>query len=341
LRRVRLGRTGLEVSRVGMGGIPIQRPPFDEAVKVIRRALDLGVNFIDTSIAYGDSEIRIGKAIEGRRDGVIVATKGSRRDRTAAEDCIKRSLGRLNTDYIDLWQFHNVSTFEDYEIMLRPDGAYEAARDALEEGTILHLGMSSHTLDVAKKAVSSGLFETIQFPLNFVAREAEELVPLAKEHGVGFIGMKPFAGGNIRDANLAIKYALQFENVVPDPGIERVEEIEEIVDIVNGSWEITQKESLKMDEIQSELGKRFCRQCMYCMPCPNGVEIWLLMYMRNLHRLWPLEEFLSGWMAEAAESGNNCIQCGECEPKCPYQLPIREMIKENYAFYKREVGQEA
>jgi len=329
MRKVRLGKTGLMVSRVGMGGIPIQRPPFDEAVKIINRALDLEVNFIDTALGYGDSEERIGKAITDRRDEVILATKGGRLKH------IERSLKRLNTDYIDLWQFHNIASLEELKQVLGSGGGMEGAKEALRAGKIGHIGFSSHNLEVAKKAVTSGQFETVQFPLNFIAREAaDELVGLARDNDIGFIAMKPFAGGNIRDANLAIKYLLQFDNVVPDPGIEKVEEIEEIVGIVNGSWEITQKESLKMDEIQSKLGERFCRQCMYCMPCPNGVEIWLLMYMRNLHRLWPLEEFLSGWMAEAAESGKNCVQCGECERKCPYHLPIREMIAENMAFYE-------
>jgi predicted aldo/keto reductase-like oxidoreductase len=332
VKKIRLGKTDLEVSRVGMGGIPIQRPPLDEAIKVIRHALDLGVNFIDTSLAYGDSEERIGEAITGRRDEVILATKGRELKH------IDMSLKRLNTDYIDLWQFHNISSLELLEQELGPGGGMEDAKEALRVGKIGHIGFSSHNLEVAKKAVTSGQFETVQFPLSFVAREAaDELVGLARDHDIGFIAMKPFAGGNIRDANLAIKYLLQFDNVVPDPGIERVKEIEEIVGIVNGSWKITKKESLKMDEIQSELGKRFCRQCMYCMPCPNGVEIWLLMYMRNLHRLWPLEEFLSGWMAEAAESGKNCVQCGDCEPKCPYHLPIREIIAENLDFYKKVV----
>ena len=334
MKTVRLGKTGLEVSRVGMGGIPIQRPPMDEAVKVIQRALDLGVNFIDTSVAYGDSEIRIGKGVAGRRDEVVLATKGSWRDKDAARDCIGRSLKRLSTDYIDIWQFHNIGTFEVYEQVLAPGGAIEAAQEALEEGKIRHIGMSTHNLDVALKAVTSRYFETIQFPFNFISNEAvDELLPLARKHDVGFIGMKPIAGGTIQDANLAIKYLLQYDNVVPDPGIEKVEEIEEIVDIVNGSWELTSDELRRIEEIRTELGTRFCRQCLYCMPCPNGVNIWMLMITQGMHRLWPLDTFLE-WMEKPIESGRNCVQCGECEEKCPYHLPIREMIVENMKFYE-------
>jgi len=321
---------------VGIGGIAIQRPPLQEAIRVVRHALDLGVNLIDTAFGYGDSEERMGKALAGRREDVVLATKGSWRDKATAAEQIQTSLRRLDTDYIDLWQFHNISSLEGLRQVLGPGGALEAAQEALEAGAIRHIGFSSHNLDVACEGVSSERFETVQFPLNFVAREAvEKLVPLARECDVGFIAMKPFAGGNVRDANLAIKYLLQFDNVVPDPGVETADEIAEIVDIVNGSWEIADQEWSQMDAIRDELGTRFCRQCMYCMPCPEGVEIWLLTYMRTLHRLWPLERFLEGWMADAAATGNQCVQCGACEEKCPYQLPIRDMIVENVAFFEQ------
>jgi len=171
------------------------------------------------------SEERIGKAIAGRREEVVIATKTGARDRTTAQEHLKLSLRCLNTDYIDIWQFHDVSTFEAYEQVLGPGGAMEAAQEALQAGKIRDIGISSHSMDVALKAVSSGHFETIQFPFNFVTNEAaEELVPLAQEYDLGFIAMKPFAGGMPEDVNLVIKYLLQFDNVVPDPGIEKIEE---------------------------------------------------------------------------------------------------------------------
>jgi len=334
MKTVRLGKTGLEVSRVGMGGIPLIRPTEAEAIRVIQRALDLGVNFIDTSRVYWSSEERIGKGIAGRRDQVILATKGGG-DRARTLEHIELSLKRLNTDYIDLWQFHGVSSFEAYERVLGPGGGMEGVQQALQAGKIRHIGMSSHSLEVARKAVSSGHFETIQFPFNFVTSEpADKLVPLAREHDVGFIAMKPFAGGQLRDANLTIKYLLQFEGVVPDPGVQKVEEIEEIVDIVDGPWELTPQERQQMEDIRAELGTRFCRQCQYCMPCPQGVDIRMLMITQVMWRLWPRDTFTE-WMREVVESGRNCIQCGECEDKCPYQLPIREMIVENIEFYER------
>lgn len=337
MRTVILGKTGLEVSRIGIGGIPIGRPAEAEAIKVIQRALDLGVNFIDTAWRYGDSEERIGKAIAGRREWVIIATKtytkgkGDKAKATALEQ-LEESLKSFNTDYIDLWQFHGIDTFEEYEQVLKPNGAMEAAQEALQAGRIRHIGISGHSLEVALEAVRSGHFETIQFPFNFVNNDpANELVPLACEHDVGFIAMKPLAGGQLKDANLAIKYLLQFDNVVPDPGIQKVEEVEEIVNIINGSWELTPQERQKMEDIRAALGRRFCQWCNYCMPCPQEVDIPCLMNARAIDNYG--DDFVD-WVAKAVESGRNCVQCGECEEKCPFHLPIREMVVANIEFFE-------
>ena len=342
MKTVRLGKTGLEVSRVGMGGIPITRPTEDEAIKVIRRALDLGVNFIDSSPGYKDSEERIGKAIVGRRDQVILATKTGY-SKTSALKSLEVSLQNLRTDYIDLWQFHGVSTFEDYERVLGPGGGIEAAQEALEAGKIRHIGMSSHNVDVARKAITSGYFETILFPFNFVENDAaDKLVPLAKKHDVGFLAMKPFAGSQLKDASLAMKYLLQFDNVVPTPGIEKVEEIEEIVGIINGPWELTPQERQEIEDINARLSTRICRQCYNCMPCPQGVHIPGMLYLQPLWELWPPEWFLSWrYVKHSAESAKNCDQCGECEEKCPYHIPILEMIVENIKFYESVAGGKA
>jgi aryl-alcohol dehydrogenase-like predicted oxidoreductase len=268
MNKIRLGKTGLMVSRVGMGGIPLTRPPEHEAIKVIRRALDLGVNFIDTSFAYGTSEVRIGKAIADRRDQVLLATK-TPYGKARALKRLELSLHQLRTDYIDLWQFHGVNTFKDYDRVLSPGGGMEAAQDALEAGRIRHIGMSSHNLEVTRKAITSGYFETVMFPFNFVENEAADtLVPLAKKHDVGVIAMKAFAGGKLKDATLAITYLLQFDNVVPVPGIENIEEIEEIVGIVNGPVELTPRQQHVIEDMRTRLTTRFCRQCHDCMPCP-------------------------------------------------------------------------
>jgi predicted aldo/keto reductase-like oxidoreductase len=337
METVRLGKTNLKVSRIGMGGIPIQRPTEAEAIKVVRRALDLGVNWIDTALGYGTSEERIGKAIADRRDQVIVATKTWVRDKATALEQLEQSLKNLNTDYIDIWQFHNVGDMENYRQILDPGGAMEAAQEALQAGKVRHIGFSSHSLDVALEMVRSDLFETVQFPFNFMVNEiAEKLIPLTQEHDVGFIAMKPLGGGGRLDVTLAIKFLLQFETIVPDPGIQKVEEIEEVVDIVNGSWKLTEQDWQEIEHVRATLGTRFCRWCEYCAPCPQGVWISVLMNLPSGIKVRGLEQWLAGSInVRAVETGKNCIQCGECEAKCPYHLPIREMIAENIAFYER------
>jgi len=334
MKTVRLGKTGLSVSRIGFGGIPIQRLTENEAIKVVQRCLDLGVTFLDTANGYTTSEERVGKAIAGRREQVIIATKTGEKDKATAQEHLELSLKRLNTDYIDLWQFHGINTFEAYEQILGPNGAMEAAQEALQAGKIKHIGFTSHSMDIALKAVPSGHFETVQFPFNFVTDEAvNDLLPLAQKHDVGFIAMKPMAGGMLEDANLAIKWLLRFENIVPDPGIEKVEEIEEIMQIVSGPWELTPQEQQQIERIRTEVGTRFCRRCQYCLPCPQEIHIPLIVNLRSFWKRFPTEQIISGRFTKIIDNARNCAQCGECEEKCPYHLPIREMIVENLEFY--------
>ena len=338
MKTMRLGKTELLVSRIGFGGIPIQRLPEAEAIRVVQRALDLGVTFIDTANGYTTSEECIGKAIAGRRDEVIIATKTGARDAATAREHLELSLARLNVGVVDIWQFHGVSDFEAYDQVLGPGGAMEVAQEAKQTGWIGHIGITSHSLDVALKAVASGRFETIQFPFNFVTNEAiEELLPLAEEHDVGFIAMKPMGGGMLQDANRAFKWLLQFETVLPDPGIERIEEIEQIVDIVTGPWKLTPQDRQAIETIREEVGTRFCQRCQYCMPCPEGVRISTITILYSLVKRLPTVTLTSGRIAEAVQSAQACIECGECEEKCPYHLPIREMIAENIALYERAV----
>jgi predicted aldo/keto reductase-like oxidoreductase len=329
---------------VGFGGIPIQRLSEEEAIAVVQRCLELGVTFIDTANAYSTSEARIGKALarlreQGQPAQPIVATKTTERSRAGAWRHLELSLQRLQVETIDLWQFHNLGSFEIYKKVLGPGGAMEAAQQALEEGKVRHIGFSSHSMEVALEAVTSGPFETVQFPFNFVTSEASSrLLPLAQEHDVGFIAMKPLAGGMLDNARLAIKYLLQFDNVLPDPGIERIEEIEEIVGIVDGSWALTAGERREMERIQAEADTRFCRRCGYCEPCEQGVRISLLMNLRSFWKRFPAERVISGNVGSAVETAGSCIECGECEDKCPYHLPIREMIAENVTFYEQALA---
>lgn len=336
MRTVRLGRTGFLVSRVGFGGIPIQRLTDTEADRVVRRSLDLGVTLLDTANAYTTSEERIGKAVAGRREGLVLATKTLARDRATALAHLDLSLQRFGTDRIDLWQLHNVSTPEALDQILAPGGAMEAAVEAVAAGKVRELGLTSHSLDMAMKAVATDRFATVQLPFNFVTDEAAaDLLPLCRQLDVGFIAMKPFAGGMLENARLTLKHLFQFDEVVPDPGIQTVEEIEEIAEIERGSWALTPEERQELARVRAEMDPRFCRRCEYCQPCPQGVKISTATSLPSFWRRFPPERFFSGFVADAARSVRLCAQCGECEARCPYHLPIRAMLEESVAFYDR------
>lgn len=336
MQRVRLGRTGLTVSRVGFGGIPIQRLSDSEAVELVRQCLDLGISFIDTANGYTTSEERIGKAIAGRREGLVIATKTGAKDREGAWAHLRLSLQRLGIESIDLYQLHGVNTWEQFEKVTAPGGAMEAAQEARDQGLVKHIGITSHALSVARAAVASGLFETIQFPFSFMATEAaEELLPLVRERDLGFIAMKPLGGGLLERADLCFKYLLQFPDVVPDPGVERIEEMEEIVRIIEEGAPLTPMELAEMERIRQELGKSFCHRCDYCQPCRAGIAISNVMSVRSFLRRFPPERAFSGGFDASMAAAFDCLECGDCEARCPYNLPIREVIKANRELYRQ------
>ncbi len=337
METIKLGKTNMIISRLGFGGIPIQRVTEDEAIAVVRKCLELGITYFDTANAYTTSEERIGKAIAGQRDKLTIATKTGARDRVGAEKHLKLSLQHLQTKYIDLYQFHGVNDIKSLELVLGPDGPMTMAKEAQKAGIIRHIGITSHQMDVAKKAVQSDMFETIMFPFNFITHEAaDQLLPLARKHNVGFIAMKPLAGGMLSNVNIAFKYLLQFPDIVPIPGIEKVPEIEEIVQVLKGPLEMTQAEQLEMQRLRKELGTRFCHRCDYCQPCNNEIQISTVLTMNSFARRLPVDRLFSGWLVGAMEKASNCTECGECEERCPYHLPIREMIAQNVKWYQEE-----
>ena len=337
MEKIRLGKSGLMVSRIGFGSIPIQRDSEDEAIAVIKKCLELGITFLDTAHGYTTSEERIGKAISGRREGLILATKSPARDRETMRSHLNLSLEHLGVEYIDLFQFHNVSDSKSMEMILEPNGPMAVLEEAKKEGQIGHIGVTSHQIDIAKDLVKSDRFETIMFPFNFITVEpADELIPLARQHDVGFIAMKPFAGGMLDNATVAFKYLLQFPDVLPIPGIENPQEIEEIIQILNGSWQMTEAEQHEMQRYREELGTKFCRRCDYCQPCQQGVSISMITGLPGILKTNHPETVFAGQFKETLETAALCSKCGECEEKCPYNLPIMDMVEEYYNLYNAE-----
>jgi uncharacterized protein len=344
MRKLRLGKTGLMVTQLGFGGIPIQRLNEKDAVAVVARCLDLGINFIDTANAYSTSEERIGKAIAGRKEGLILATKSTSRSPEVIIKHLDQSLKMLGVDCIDLYQFHNVSDAKSLEIVLAPQGPRAELEKAKKAGKIRHIGVTCHQIDTAKKAVASDQFETVMFPFNFVTSEAlDELIPLARAHDVGFITMKPLAGGMISNARIAFKYLFQFPDIVSIPGIEKVEEIEEIAGLLGSDPHLTAADKREMEQLKQQLGTRFCHRCDYCQPCKESIAISTVMIFPSLAARLPDEHIYSGFWGSLVEKAAGCSLCGECEERCPYHLPIREMLDEHVQAYmkRKKIYEEA
>ncbi len=335
MEKIRLGKTNLQVTQLGFGGIPIQRLSDSDAVAVVTRCLQLGITFYDTANAYSTSEERIGQAIRGYRSNIYLATKSGARTPEEMEKHLSLSLQRLGVDYIDLYQCHGISDFKSLEKIMGPGGVVDFMKEAQKKGLIKHIGITSHQIDVAKKAVQTGVFETLMFPFNFITSEAaDELIPLCRNHDVGFIAMKPLAGGMVDKISLAFKYLRQFPDIVAIPGIEKVSEIEEIAQIYKKSSKLTRTEQNERQKIREALGSRFCHRCDYCQPCTTGIPISMVMTVKSFHKRLPTERFFSPMVTSGMEKAAQCSECGECEKRCPYKLPIREMIKEQLEWYR-------
>ena len=334
LRETVLGRTGLKVKTLGFGGIPIQKIAEDDAIDVVRRCYELGINYYDTARGYTVSEERIGKALEDVREEVVLATKSGRRTGKEMLEELDTSLRSLRTDWIDVYQLHNVSSEDAWNRIKAPGGALEAMYQARDEGKIVHLGITSHDPVVLADIVREGIFETIMIPYNYLTPKPEEaLLPLCREMNVGTIIMKPFGGGAFTNANTALKFVLSKESVdVAIPGMMNVGEVEENVRVASGSHAISEEELELIERDRAELGDKFCRACNYCQPCPQGIPITFVLRAES--------QFLKrmGWrpgteerIAEAVEKAGSCVECGECEARCPYHLPIRRLLPERAA----------
>jgi predicted aldo/keto reductase-like oxidoreductase len=327
MEKVRLGKTGINVSRIGFGGIPIQRLSEVDAINVVKRCIELGIDFLDTANAYTTSEDRIGKVISTQRENLVIATKTLARTSEEVKEHLELSLKRLRTDYIDLYQLHNVSDLDAWKRIRERNGPLTTLEKAKRQGIIRHIGVTSHSLDMAKELVKSGFFETIMFPFNFITYEAaDELLPLTRINDVGLIAMKPLEGGRLDNVGLAFKYLCQFSDVVTIVGIEKLGEIEEIVEILKEPLSIEEHDRVEIDRKRNELGILFCRRCDYCQPCTVGIPISLVMDYPSLVRRLPPERIYSDFVDDAMEKAANCTKCGDCEERCPYGIPIQDML---------------
>ena len=323
-----LGKTGLKISRLGFGGIPIQRIDAAGTGVLVRRMLESGINYIDTARGYTVSEAYLGQALEGIREHFVLATKSMARDKETMARDIDISLANLRTEYIDLYQIHN-PTPADLEKVCAPGGALEALLEAKAAGKIHHLGVTAHTNAVFEQALALDWVETVMFPYNIVETQGEELIRRCQEQNVGFIVMKPLAGGAIEDARLALRWILQNDAVsVVIPGMAEEREIRENLAAAEDRSPLTEAEQDRIRAIREQLGTQFCRRCNYCAPCTAGISIYSIFLMDGYLSRYGLEDWARARYAAMEKTASDCVGCGVCESRCPYQLPIRDMMKQ-------------
>lgn len=322
-----LGKTGLKISALGFGGIPIQRIDAQGTKDLMRQVRQSGINYIDSARGYTVSEEYLGEAIEGMRDQFVLATKSMARDKEGMARDIETSLKNFRTDYIDLYQFHNPSA-ANLEQILAPGGAMEAMLEAKEAGKIGHIGITLHDLKVFELALECDWVETIMFPYNIVETQAEALIARCAEKNIGFVCMKPLAGGAIEDATLAMRFVAANPNVsVVIPGMADPKELEQNVAAVNDSSPLKVEELAAMQQIRDLLGTNFCRRCNYCQPCTAGINISGALLFEGYHNRYGLQDWAKGRYLAMPKTASDCVDCGLCEERCPYQLPIRNMLK--------------
>jgi predicted aldo/keto reductase-like oxidoreductase len=333
VKKIVLGSTGLEVTRLGFGGIPIQRVEEARAVDVVLHAIETGIDFIDTSRMYSTSEGRIGKALKQTDKKVVLATKSMNRFSDGVQKDIEVSMKNLQVDYIDIYQCHAVMTNDEYERVIRPGGALEGLRRARELGLIGHIGITSHSLDLLEKIIDDGFFETIMVCLSLLEPEARErIVPRAKEKNIGVLAMKPFSGGVIDAPEVALKWVLSVPDILVLAGVEDSKLVDMNWEIFQGSYELTADERDRLEEIRKEYDKKFCRRCDYCLPCTADIHIQMVMGLKSLVKRMGPRALNHPMFEKMLESAAGCTECGECMTRCPYGLPIPDMIKENLAW---------
>lgn len=322
-----LGKTGLKISRMGFGGIPIQKIDEEGTRKLLHEMMEMGVNYIDSARGYTVSEQYIGYGLEGIRDKFVLATKSMSRTKEAMAADIETSLGNFRTDYIDLYQVHNPS-MEQLDQVIGEGGALEALMEAKAAGKIGHIGLTAHSTAVFERALGLDWVETIMFPYNIVEQQGAELIHKCAEKNIGFIDMKPLAGGAIEDATLALRYVCSNPDVtVVIPGMAEVRELEQNLAACSNTEPLADEELKAMDKVREQLGTDFCRRCNYCAPCTVGINIPSVFLFAGYLQRYDLADWAKDRYSTLKVKASACIGCGKCEPRCPYHLPICEKLK--------------
>jgi uncharacterized protein len=335
MKKIVLGKTGIEASRFGFGGIPIQRVSEAQAIDVVKYALEKGMDFIDTSRMYTTSETRIGKALKETDKKPVIATKSFGRTADSIRKDVEISLKELQLDCIDIYQCHGISSKEEYLQVMAPGGAFAGLQKAKEEGLIGHIGITSHSLDLLETILDDNLFETIMVCFSFLEPAArEKVIPKAIAKQVGILAMKPFSGGVIESASAALKWIFSYPEILVLAGVEDKKLIDQSWEIFQGDYTLTPDEELQIQEISKEYANKFCRRCDYCLPCTAEIPIQFMMGVKFLVKRGGPAILKSPMLANTLQKAVGCTECGDCMERCPYDLPIPDLIKENLEWVK-------
>lgn len=334
MKTITLGRTGIKVPQNGFGALPIQRCSIEEAVKILRKAYDGGIRFFDTARAYSDSEVKLGEAFGNgyvKREEIIIATKTVAKTPADFWKDLETSLNNLKTTYIDIYQFHMMPQ------CFKPGdgtGLYECMLEAKKQDKIRHISGTAHKLGVAKKLIESDLYDTIQYPMSYLASDKEiELIKMCTAHNLGFIAMKGLAGGLITNSEAAMAFISQFDNTVPIWGIQKESELDEWLSYMQDTPVLNDTIQNFIDSERNELMGDFCRGCGYCMPCTVGIQINQCNRMSLMLRRAPSASWLSEYWQGEMEKINDCVDCGKCMTHCPYELQIPSLLRKNLEDY--------
>lgn len=331
MKTITLGKTGITTPQNAFGALPVQRVDMETAIKILRRAYEGGMTFFDTARAYTDSEEKLGAAFEGMRDKIYIASKTMAKTPEKFWEDLNTTLKNLRTDYLDICQFHCVGQ------CYAPDdgtGMYEAMLEAKAQGKIRHIGITAHKIGIAEEIVKSGLYETLQFPFSYLATDRDiALVKSCEEAGMGFIAMKGLSGGLLTNSDACMAFMSEY-NVLPIWGIQKMSELEEWLKFFEKEPEMTDEIREFIENDRKELLGDFCRGCGYCAPCTVGIVINQCARMSQMIRRSPSDAWLSDtWQAEMNKI-ENCVDCGICKTRCPYELDIPALLRKNYADYK-------
>jgi len=331
MEKIRLGRSELMVSRTAFGALPIQRISKADAVKLVRRAVDSGINYFDSANNYSDSEEKLGEALKGLRQDVVISTKSGGKDKKTVLEHIELSLRRLQTDYIDLFQFHNPEKMPDIN---DPDGPFAAALEMKEKGYIRHIGITNHRPPVAMEAIASGNFETMQFPFCYLSTDVELNIAKACEAAdMGFIAMKGLSGGLLNNAEACYAFVRQYPNVVPIWGIQHEWELDQWLELDKRNPGMTEELKAVIEKDRAELAGNFCRGCGYCLPCAAEIDIPWAGRMTYLLRRSPYRQFMTDEWYAKMQKIENCIHCDACKSRCPYGLDTPALLQRMLADY--------